>query len=394
MKSQLYRVPDMNTGILTQFDRDIFQATREMFVGEKAELRKIKGVKRCIREHPGDRSLVLQLVTQHGAGAVHLSILRLLSDQVYESNMIASQRFPDLFEPSVSLSQAETLLEEEATSTKQSVGEDILQTHGEVSQESSEWTEATTVLNSINDNVGNTAVLPVYLPFPAEHMLIEKLQKTLELACYQFGLRALPNVMQKLGWDCPESVELNKWAKLFGRKGNLIWEGSGKPSKELLQSIATIRHTAVHRLRTHSVGLERFLADAETLAGVLGDNRFTQTISQLRLDTQAALTELIRNKQFSQIQLESAQEEIARQRAELDKKEQEILRYIENEDRKYRDLAGKRLKKALDLMGDLEVTSNGQVVALQNADDIEDGPVSDDDSDFDDAEQFEDCSEE
>jgi hypothetical protein len=148
MKSQLYRVPDMNTGILTQFDRDIFQATREMFVGEKAELRKIKGVKRCIREHPGDRSLVLQLVTQHGAGAVHLSILRLLSDQVYESNMIASQRFPDLFEPSVSLSQAETLLEEEATSTKQSVGEDILQTHGEVSQESSEWTEATTVLNS------------------------------------------------------------------------------------------------------------------------------------------------------------------------------------------------------------------------------------------------------
>lgn len=137
----------MDTGVLTQFDRVVFQATREMFVGEKAEIRKVKGVKRCISEHPGDRSSVLQLVTQHGARAVHQSILRLLSDQVYESDLIASQRFPDLFEPSVSHSQAGTLLEEEATSTEQPAVEDILQTHGDDSQESSEWTEATTVLN-------------------------------------------------------------------------------------------------------------------------------------------------------------------------------------------------------------------------------------------------------
>jgi len=114
---------------------------------------------------------------------------------------------------------------------------------------------------------------------------MEKIQKTLEVACYQFGLRALLNVMLKKGWDCPESVELSKWAKLFGRKENLVWEGSTKPSKELLRSIATIRHTAVYRLRTDSAGLERFLADAENLAGVLGDNTFTQAISQLRLDT-------------------------------------------------------------------------------------------------------------
>lgn len=243
------------------------------------------------------------------------------------------------------------------------------------------------------NDVDNSSVLPVYLPFPAEHMLMEKMQKILELACYQFGLRALPNVMQKQGWDCPESVELSKWAKLFGRKGNLAWEGSGKPSKELLQSIAAIRHAAVHRLRTNSMGLERFLADAETLAGVLGDNKFTQAISQLRLDTQATLTELIRNKQFSQVQLEKAQEEIARQRAELDQKEQEILRHMASEDRKYRDLAGKRLERALDLMGDLKVASNGQGAVLENVDDIEDDPISDDNSDFDHAEQFEDCSE-
>lgn len=247
--------------------------------------------------------------------------------------------------------------------------------------------------SSARDGVGTSSVLPVYLPFPAEHMLMEKIQKTLELACYQFGLRALPNVMQKQGWDCPESVELSRWAKLFGRKGNLVWEGSGKPSKELLQSIAAIRHTTVHRLRTNSAGLERFLADAESLAGFLGDNKFAQAISQLRLETQATLTELVRNKQFSQVQLEMAQEEVARQRAELDQKEHEILRQTAREDKKYRDLAGERLERALDLMGDLKAASNGQVTVLENADDIEDDPVSDDDSDFDHEEQFEDCSE-
>jgi len=137
----------MDTGVSTQLDRVVFQATREMFVGEKAKTRKVKGVKRCISEHPGDRSSVLQLVSQHGAGTVHQSILRLLSDKVYESNLIASQCFPDLFEPSVTQSEVGTLLEEKEIRTEQPALEDILQTHGDDSQESSEWTEATTVLN-------------------------------------------------------------------------------------------------------------------------------------------------------------------------------------------------------------------------------------------------------
>ncbi|KAM0488455.1 hypothetical protein ACHAP7_001450 [Fusarium lateritium] len=321
-------------------------------------------------------------MTQYGTGTVHQSILRLLSDKVYESNLIARQRFPDLFEPSVTQSEARTVSEEEETSTEQSALEDIIQTQGDNSQENSELTEATTALNGINDSiarndVGNSSVLPVYLPFPVEHMLMEKIQKTLELACYQFGLRALPNVMQKQGWDCPESVELS----------------NGKPSKELLQSVAAIRHTAVHRLRTNSVGLERFLADAETLAGALGDNTFTQAISQLRLDTQTTLTELIQNKQFIQLQLEKAQEEIARQRAELDQKEQEMLRRTESEDREHCDLAGERLRRALDLMGDLRVASNDQGVVLERVDAIEDDLLSDDDSDFDHEELFEDCNE-
>ncbi|KJZ67968.1 hypothetical protein HIM_12642 [Hirsutella minnesotensis 3608] len=140
-------------------------------------------------------------------------------------------------------------------------------------------------------------------------------------------------------------------------------------------------------------GLGRFLADAENLAGVLGDNTFTQAITQLRLETQATLTELIQSKHLVQLQLEKAQEEIARQRAELDQKEQEILRRVASEDRRYLDLAREKLERALDLMGDLKTASNGQGLMLESVDAIEDEPLSDDDSDFDHAEQFEDCNE-
>ena len=225
-------------------------------------------------------------------------------------------------------------------------------------------------------------------------MLMEKLQRILELDCYQFGLKAMPNIMQKQGWDCPESVELTKWVKLFRRKVDIAtWQENGKPSKELLHSIATIRHVAVHRLRTDSVRLEGFLADAERFAEVLGIVTFTQAISQLRMDTHATLTELIQNKQSTQLQLEKTQEEIASQRAELDQKEWEILRGMASQDRKHCDLAGKKLEEVLHLMGDLKVTSCDQGAVPESVDAIDCEPLSDDDSDFDDEEKFEDCSE-
>ncbi|RGP81305.1 hypothetical protein FLONG3_449 [Fusarium longipes] len=387
----------MSTGQPTQFDKKVFQATREIFVGDKAKTRKCKSVKRYIREYSGDKSSLKQLRTQYGEGIVQDSILRLLSHGLYESTLVAIQWFPDLLE--VAGTQNEVVPQPEiAKTTGQLTPEDLPQTSGDECLDQSKSTEATTPIDGGNESIarngnGRSPAIPVYLPFTVEHMLMEKIQKTLELACYQYGLKFLPNLMQKQGWDCPEAVELTKWTKLFARKGNLVWEGSGQPSKQLLQSIATIRHAAVHRLRINSVGLERFLTNAENLAEVLGNDQFIQTISQLRLHTQETRNELIQHKETIQTQLEIGQEEIARHRAELNRKEQEILRHAESEDRKYRHIAGEKLERTLGLMGDLSVSSNGQGESLESVDDIEDDPISDDYSDSDHDEQFEDCSE-
>ncbi|KAF4448755.1 hypothetical protein F53441_7883 [Fusarium austroafricanum] len=268
--------------------------------------------------------------------------MQLLSDKVYESTSIAGQRFPDLFESSMAQTTARAQLEEEATRSEQATLNDITQTHQDDSQDAFSSAETTTAVydasnSTVSGEVDIASLFPVHLPFPIEHLLMEKLQKILELACYQ--------------------------------------------------------HTAVHRLRTNSTGLERFLADAEDLAAVLGDNIYTRAISQLRLDARSTLAELTRNKEIIQLQLEKAQEEIAKQRAELDEEERENLRQMQREDDKYRALAGERLEKALHVLGDLKVVSNNENTVLNGVDGDEAVTISDDDSEFDRAEQFEDCSE-
>jgi succinylglutamate desuccinylase len=168
---------------------------------------------------------------------------------------------------------------------------------------------------------------------------------------------------------------------------------NGDLPKELLRSIASIRHTAIHRLRTNSTGLEQFLADAEELVGVLGDTVYAKAISHLRSDAQSTLMELTRNKQFIQLQLERAQGEIAKQRAKLDQEEQEVLRYIAKEDEKYRVLAGDRLKNALELIEDFKIATDREDTVLNGINGFETNAVYGDDSDVDYADQFEDYDE-
>ncbi|EXL89922.1 hypothetical protein FOIG_16795 [Fusarium odoratissimum NRRL 54006] len=390
----------MDPAVIAELDDQIiYQATKDIFIGQKAKFRKLGPVKKSIGSHLRKGSLVQQLVTQYGADAIHQPVLKLLSDRVYESTSIASERFPDLFEPSTAQTAARSLLEAEATRSEQAALEGIIQTQWASSQGTLDCTGITTMaLDDINNNItesetGDLSLFPVYLPFPIEHMLMEKLQKTLELACFDFGTRALPDIMRKRGWECPESVELNRWAELFGREGSMRGKIDKDLPKELLRSIASIRHTAVHRLRTNSAGLERFLTDAERLAGILGDTVYAKAISHLRSDAQSAFMELTQNKQFIQLQLEHSQEEIAKKRAELDQEEQEVLRCIAKEDEKYRMLAGDRLQNALERMEDKKIAVDREDAVFDGINGIETNIFYADDSDVDYADQFEDCDE-
>lgn len=199
----------------------------------------------------------------------------------------------------------------------------------------------------------------------------------------------MPDELRDRGWDCPESVELSKWTEILKRDGVLERENTRKTMKELLRSIASIRHTAVHRLRTSSAGLELFIADAEDLVEVLGDPEYSKSISQLRKDISSAIMELKQNKQFLQLQLEHTKASIEQQHAELDRREQEAIENAKEEDKKYQILAGDKVQKALEVMENSEVTTNGSMSLLGDVNGVED--IADDDDD--DVDNFEDCEE-
>jgi len=133
----------MDAGEVNLLDRAVYKVTREIFTDEKGKIRDLKTVKKCIKNHPGDSTSVLQLESRLGAGAVYRLILRLLSSQVYKSNWIAAKRFPDLCEPFISHAEAGALLEEEMTTAEQATPSAIVQAHGNNNQGSSDSTEAT-----------------------------------------------------------------------------------------------------------------------------------------------------------------------------------------------------------------------------------------------------------
>jgi hypothetical protein len=137
----------MDTSKLVPFDEVVYQATKEIFVHDKAKTRKLEAVTRYLDTHPGDRKSVLKLITKYGGKAVHQSILRLLSHEMYESNMIATQGFPNLSEPSVVQSEGGALLEKKATTTEQATFEDTAKAHRNDCQEGSDSTETTMVPN-------------------------------------------------------------------------------------------------------------------------------------------------------------------------------------------------------------------------------------------------------
>ncbi|KAF9761558.1 hypothetical protein IL306_003781 [Fusarium sp. DS 682] len=223
---------------------------------------------------------------------------------------------------------------------------------------------------------------------------METLQKSLEVVCYQYAKEVLPNILRERGWDCPESVELNEWTGILSREGLL---GSGmtpKPSKDFLRSIASIRHTAVHRVRTNATGLEKFLTDAEAFARALENNTMqVGVISKLRADLSSVVSELAQNKQFLQLQLERTQLEIEQQRQELIRREQEAKAYMRDEDRRYRELAGEKLQRALAQIQDFGATINaGNTISeeVEGTDSLE-GTMEEEGGE--DKDEFEDCIE-
>lgn len=92
----------------------VYLATKDMFTKERAKLKKLKSIRKAIT-NTGKDSELQKLVDEFGIETICQWVQELLCDGIYEFSGQASNRFPELFEPSFSLSQESALLEAEAS---------------------------------------------------------------------------------------------------------------------------------------------------------------------------------------------------------------------------------------------------------------------------------------
>ena len=223
------------------------------------------------------------------------------------------------------------------------------------------------------------SLYPVYLPYQTQHRLLLRVQGILEEACYNFGYRKMKSIIEKEGWDCPECVELNVWARTLLANQDLFQpadlESLGQPFSELTGSINHLRQPVVHRLRITANGLERFLAGAVVLAQLLHEDFSTRFFVRLRRETQISIDELKRNKDLLGSRLNSKLKQISDQRLELDRLEQSVLDEMLQAEQEYRLLAGSNLDEAMQFHDTAIHSTAPTETASKSESDFEDDPA-------------------
>ncbi|KAE9381226.1 hypothetical protein N431DRAFT_551376 [Stipitochalara longipes BDJ] len=351
-------------------ERLVYLALKNVFMGQDAQLRIVKKIRKLIQKHLDDGDAeVRALIEEHNIDNVCLTAKALLQDEVFASTLRAKIRFPEVFE--VSPAQTAERVASEAEAAR--IDADAIRDAAEGDQGRSASPEVnelelahkgkrkeseSQVLNTrprkrpfSRSSVSVSSLYPVYLPLNTQHRLLVKVQAILEDACYAFGQKMMGDILQKEGWDYPESVELNIWARVFHSNENKFDADKlnelGKPFSELLDSIAQIRNTAVHRVRVSANKVQQFLMDAETLANILHNNICARTLSRLRRETQQVIDELGRNKDLLESKLKEKLQEIDARRRELDGLAYKAVEDMLKEDKEYQTLASANLEQAI-----------------------------------------------
>ena len=121
----------------------------------------------------------------------------------------------------------------------------------------------------------------------------------------------------------------------------------GKPFPELLDSIAQLRHTAVHRIRVSAIKVQQFIAEAESFAFILDNNTCVRMLSCLRQGSQQVIDDLGRSKDLLESLLKKKLQGIDAQRRELDRLEFKLVEDMLGEDKEYQTLASANLEQAI-----------------------------------------------
>lgn len=193
---------------------------------------------------------------------------------------------------------------------------------------------------------------PIYLPFKSQHKILVQVQCLLEECCLEFGKTWVPDLMEARKWHEAESIELTEWTKRFLKHANSLPPSAikpiaGKSVAEVLLGTSTIRHSAVHRLRTSAAGILNMLSAAINFAEALYDSKRAEKVMELKTLLETSIEQIVQHQNLLERKLAEQLDDIAARRAELDELERSSIEEMLATDKKLRTEVGSAVETFL-----------------------------------------------
>ncbi|KAI0912220.1 hypothetical protein F4823DRAFT_582210 [Ustulina deusta] len=328
----------------------VYLALRNVFEGRKATVRQLKVVRKLIIDAAQQDAGVSDLVNAYGIQAISSVARTLLSDGSFESTLKAGIRFADVVDVSPAQGADRGAFGAKAAINGANAIAGATRGGSEnsqdfISQVDDSGTESFDTCDNSNSSISKRrrsslrSRSSVCFPLRTQDRILTHVQRLLEKACFDFGRRAMPEVLETRQWDCPEAAELNKWVPELRLRQGELFGGLGEiaqPHDQLLRSLADLRHTAVHRVRINARSLELFLLNAEKFTALLGDATRREMLAKLRLNAREVIGKLECNKRV-----------LGLRRAELDRVRAMGIAGLEREESEYQASAVESLEEAL-----------------------------------------------
>lgn len=168
------------------------------------------------------------------------------------------------------------------------------------------------------------------MSYHSQHELLKTVQRLLEDCCYDWAVQWIPAVLEEQGWSCSEAVELSTWTATIPQRFDAFsFDATTLGSREALTAVFaathSLRHAAVHRLRTSVKGIERMLKHAVNLATALQDTERQSTLHGILKELRNTMQTMELDKNDLENQLDEELRNIQEKRAALDRMEQEAM---------------------------------------------------------------------
>jgi hypothetical protein len=346
-------------------ERLVYLALRDVFLGPDAHLRNQKKVRDRIQKYK-DNAEIKALLQQHSEDSICSIAKVLLERQVFESSLKAKLCFPEVFDVSPAQSaEREASIAEAAKSEAHAIrnvaeGRPVL----DIAPISSSADEVKRkgrrdcfgflgfCIRTIDDRLAdgrddtvhggqNTApsLYPAYFAFPSQHRIMTEVQALLERSCFAYGQTTFGEELERRGWDCPESAELNAWTPVLleqqAKVNPELVAQRGRSLSEIMNSLSHLRHTVVHRIRVTANRVYQFICDAENLAIILGDCKRSERLADLRRGLESTIDDINRNKDLLESRHVEILKHLAEERAKLLRQEKAAYEHLLAEDKRY-----------------------------------------------------------